>query len=282
MDNNEKILEIKEFFDRQLPGETKEKQDGFLVRTSKREFCVGISNEQQCCEKWGAVTLDADDLRSFIGSDLMGISIVDKERNVTRFDIKRLDLDYEEEGEAMFINFETSVDTLQFVLYNIHNGYYGHNVILSCNGSPLISKSLDKFSQEHDDFMLNLTLLEGDMIPQFMAKYSSLKHNSESISALVALCDGDKDLWRYVESADVSQVRNMDNLFYGKEFDGCISGWDVSNVESMVDILPSHRRMHSDFFPWDISNVKEGFEDIQALRNLCDPDNPDDNDWNWR
>lgn len=30
------------------------------------------------------------------------------------------------EGEAMFINFETSKGTLQFTLYNSHNGYYGH------------------------------------------------------------------------------------------------------------------------------------------------------------
>lgn len=31
-----------------------------------------------------------------------------------------------EEGDFVFINLETNKGTLQFVLYNSHNGYYGH------------------------------------------------------------------------------------------------------------------------------------------------------------
>jgi hypothetical protein len=33
---------------------------------------------------------------------------------------------YDDEDNAMFVNVETDRGTLQFVLYNSHNGYYGH------------------------------------------------------------------------------------------------------------------------------------------------------------
>jgi hypothetical protein len=32
---------------------------------------------------------------------------------------------------------------------------------------------------------------------------------------------------------DTSEIYTMENLFYGSKFDGDISEWDVSNVESM-------------------------------------------------
>lgn len=40
-------------------------------------------------------------------------------------------------GSAMFINVETTKGLLQFVAYNEHNGYYGHEV-------KLVSKYNDK------------------------------------------------------------------------------------------------------------------------------------------
>ena len=41
---------------------------------------------------------------------------------------------------------------------------------------------------------------------------------------------------------DVSEVTNMDSLFFGSKFNGDISSWDVSNVRSMKEMF-----MHSDF-----------------------------------
>lgn len=35
--------------------------------------------------------------------------------------------------ECVFIDFETSKGKLQFVLYNDHNGYYGHYVTIKSN-----------------------------------------------------------------------------------------------------------------------------------------------------
>ena len=36
---------------------------------------------------------------------------------------------------------------------------------------------------------------------------------------------------------DVSNVKNMDNVFSGSEFNGDISQWDVSNVVNMSDMF---------------------------------------------
>ena len=49
-------------------------------------------------------------------------------------------------GSAMFINVETTNGLLQFVAYNEHNGYYGHEV-------KLVSKYDDKIVIEADDVL---------------------------------------------------------------------------------------------------------------------------------
>ena len=36
------------------------------------------------------------------------------------------------EGGVMFVNLETDMGTLQFVAYNEHNGYYGHEAKVQC------------------------------------------------------------------------------------------------------------------------------------------------------
>ena len=40
------------------------------------------------------------------------------------------ELEYLDSGGAMFVNLETSEGLLQFVAYNAHNGYYGHEAVL--------------------------------------------------------------------------------------------------------------------------------------------------------
>jgi hypothetical protein len=46
------------------------------------------------------------------------------------------------EGGAMFINFITDVGVFQIVAYNEHNGYYGHESVLVCNGKVLCNELL--------------------------------------------------------------------------------------------------------------------------------------------
>ena len=97
---------------------------GYEIETSKQTIRLLISNEKQCCENWGYF-MSEDDLESFIGADLREIVLVD-----TALNTKQLDSRAEygmDEGGLMFVNLNTDRGTLQFVAYNSHNGYYGHD-----------------------------------------------------------------------------------------------------------------------------------------------------------
>ena len=96
--------------------------DGFIIKTDKQEIKVGISNEQQCCEAWGYV-ISEDDKEKFIGADLLEVYLTD-----TNLCGQEIDGMYE--GDAMFINFNTSAGLFQLAVYNEHNGYYGHRAVI--------------------------------------------------------------------------------------------------------------------------------------------------------
>ena len=96
--------------------------DGFFVVTDQQTIKVGISNYTTCCERWGYF-LTNDDLSEFIGAELLEVKLVDKCLSVSKAPEIY-------EGDVMFVNFETSKGTLQFVAYNEHNGYYGHDAVV--------------------------------------------------------------------------------------------------------------------------------------------------------
>lgn len=103
--------------------------EGFVVTTNKRRIRVGISTGQSCCEVTGYFTSE-DDPKTFIGKRLMSVAVVDELLNKTQLD----SLDCLDQGGVMFVNFETEDGTLQFVCYNSHNGYYGHEAIVHVSG----------------------------------------------------------------------------------------------------------------------------------------------------
>jgi len=106
--------------------------EGFQIITDQQTIKVGISNDQSCCERWGYLITN-DSIDDFIGSELLNIIIVDSALNNKKIH----EIEYMDEGDAMFVNFETSSGVLQIVAYNCHNGYYGH-------GAVLISKQLNQ------------------------------------------------------------------------------------------------------------------------------------------
>ena len=118
MDNQVEYIEaIKE--------DTFDGMDGYRIYTNNQEIFLGIYNTTDCCENWGYMTSE-DSFEGFIGSTLLDIKEVDSAYNVTSFKETSID-----SGDAMFINIETSKGVLQFVLYNEHNGYYGHSYRIS-------------------------------------------------------------------------------------------------------------------------------------------------------
>lgn len=99
--------------------------EGFVIITDKQTIKVGISDGQSCCESFGYMFTN-DEIQEFIGSELLKIESVDSALNGKVIE----ELEYLDQGDSMFINFETSVGILQFVAYNAHNGYYGHEAVL--------------------------------------------------------------------------------------------------------------------------------------------------------
>ncbi len=117
-----KIKEIKEVFD--IDG-----MDGYKVTTDSKEIFVLIDGYQSCCESWGYFSSD-DDFEKFIGSQLISLDLTDKALN----NIKVEESDYYEDcGGIQFVNFTTSKGLFQLAVYNSHNGYYGHGILVKIN-----------------------------------------------------------------------------------------------------------------------------------------------------
>lgn len=99
--------------------------DGYEIVTNEQIIQIGISSGQSCCESFGCIITN-DDITEFIGAKLKGVSITDTALNNKKIE----ELEYLDSGGAMFVNLETSKGLLQFVAYNAHNGYYGHEAVL--------------------------------------------------------------------------------------------------------------------------------------------------------
>lgn len=106
--------------------------EGFLVKTTDQLISLGINQDQQCCEVWGYFMTN-DEPSDFIGAELLSVKLVDGDlRTVAlKLGVDMLDCDDTIEHQSvMFVNIETNRGTLQFVAYNEHNGYYGHEAVV--------------------------------------------------------------------------------------------------------------------------------------------------------
>lgn len=120
----EKILSIKETTFKKHEGDWKS-YEGYEITTDKQIIKIGISEDQSCCERFGYFITE-DNLNDYVGSDLISISRTD-----TTMDTKTIEeLHLYDEPNTMFITFETTNGSFQFVAYNSHNGYYGHDAVI--------------------------------------------------------------------------------------------------------------------------------------------------------
>ena len=74
---------------------------------------------------------------------------------------------------------------------------------------------------------------------------------------------------------DVSNVKDMNYMFWGCEFNSDLSKWDVSNVEDMHSMFDGCDKFNSDLSRWDVSNVK----DMDYMFFRCENFNSDLSRW---
>ena len=111
------------------------KMDGYEITTENKKIFVLISNGQNCCEEWGYFSSE-DKLSDFIGADLLEVNLADTERNQKK--LKEV-LEYGVYGGGIqFVDFVTTKGVFQLAVYNAHNGYYGHDILIT-SGDKVLS-----------------------------------------------------------------------------------------------------------------------------------------------
>lgn len=126
----ERITEIAEFEDQE---DGRVKHSGYKVYTTQQSITLCIKGGQRCCERFGYFWCN-ENPDEFIGANLLSVRVTDDA--LSEGVLKENDLDRSTkyfQGRVMFINLETDRGTLQFVAYNEHNGFYGHEALVKCS-----------------------------------------------------------------------------------------------------------------------------------------------------
>lgn len=114
-----------------------EQFDGYEIETDKQKYYVLIENGQSCCENWGYISSN-DNLSDYIGKYLTEVTLVDQALDTIKVD----DL-YVNDNQIQFINFNfDDGDILQLAVYNSHNGYYGHSILIAKDNEIILSEIL--------------------------------------------------------------------------------------------------------------------------------------------
>jgi hypothetical protein len=103
--------------------------DGYLVETNTHKILVLIDNGQSCCESWGYIQSE-DDLAPYVGARLKEIKLTNTACNEVMLKQECLEYGFER-GGIQFVDFITDKGTFQLAVYNSHNGYYGHGIMVA-------------------------------------------------------------------------------------------------------------------------------------------------------
>ena len=112
--------------------------DGYKIETENHKFYILIDNGQSCCESWGYLSSE-DDLVQYVGAELQEVRLTDTALNQTV--VEKSDY-YEDSGGIQFVDFVTDRGVFQLAVYNAHNGYYGHGILVAKDDEILLSETL--------------------------------------------------------------------------------------------------------------------------------------------
>lgn len=115
-----------------------EELDGVKIDfDNDKSLVFGISHDQDCCEEWVYNSqVDNEDVSNYIGAKIHSIEIVDYYVSTQLEEIGACETD------CYFLNVMTTKGELNFAVYNIHNGYYGHRVTMKYDNNEMFSKFL--------------------------------------------------------------------------------------------------------------------------------------------
>lgn len=117
-----RILNIEEVCDFKIDN-SDQIHEGIKIETETERILFLIDSYRQCCENFGKYLSTPEDLKEYIGAEYLGYSNDSKELPI-------VEEVFGEKFETMFLNIHTSKGTIDFAVYNRHNGYYSHAVIL--------------------------------------------------------------------------------------------------------------------------------------------------------
>lgn len=102
--------------------------EGYEIATDKHAYKVVINNIQSCCETWGYCVCNEEATERYIGKVLVDVRLTDTALSTKK--LKECDVDplY---ANIQFVDFcFADGDVLQLAVYNEHNGYYGHDILV--------------------------------------------------------------------------------------------------------------------------------------------------------
>ena len=114
--------------------------DGYSIKTNEHEYLILIDNGQSCCESWGYFSSE-NDFKDFISKELKEVRLTDTALNQQKLnEIIPYGFDA---GGIQFVDFVmTDGDILQFAVYNDHNGYYGHSILVTKDNEILLQETI--------------------------------------------------------------------------------------------------------------------------------------------
>ena len=113
--------------------------EGYEIKTNKHTYALLITSGAACCEDFGYFSRP-DDIEDFIGAELLKIEMVGPDCSVEEVESHSQVF---QADEVQLVNFVTNLGVFQLAVYNVQDGYYGHNVT---------------FVEDKDDFWLETIL----------------------------------------------------------------------------------------------------------------------------
>ena len=138
-----KILNIEFVYNINFNNDRYPSYDGFRIETEDEEMYFVIDNSQQCCENWGTYLYTPEDLKDYIGADYLGYDEKSCEEVENALKNECVNSD-----EICFLNILTSKGTIDFAVYNSHNGYYSHAIVLK-----ITNKKTNEVSMPINDYL---------------------------------------------------------------------------------------------------------------------------------